>query len=973
MMNKRRKKANTVPKTPDSFYIVSIGASAGGLEAFEKFFKNMPDDSDMAFVLVPHLDPTHASLMPELIQKCSKMEVIQIKDGTSVRPNAIYIVPPNKNLAILKRTLQLLAPSKTKVPRMPIDYFFRSLAEDQGDKAICVILSGMGSDGTIGLRAIKGELGMAMVQALESAKYDSMPRSAIETRLVDYILPPESMPEQLIAYAKLSVDKVKSKLMPVEGKPTDELQKIFILLRSRTGHDFSSYKPNTICRRIERRMNVQQIGKISTYVRYLQENSGEIDILFKELLIGVTNFFRDREGFEILKTKALPRILQDKPQDYIVRVWIPGCSTGEEAYSTAIILRECTEQLKQHYGLQIFATDIDKDSIETARAGTYAANIIADVEQERLGRFFNEEGNMYLVKKDIRELLVFAPQNIIKDPPFTKLDLICCRNLLIYLDSEIQKKMLPLFHYSLKPGGLLFLGSSETIGSFTDLFAPIDKKWKIFQRKEGVSSHQMLAGFSAPSPIESNSHARDLEKLEINVAQMAEKSLLSHYAPPCVIINEKGDILYIHGRTGKYLEPSPGEARLNIYEMAREGLKFELPAAIRKVVTYKKEVVYKDLKVLTNGGHQTVKLVIKPIDDSDCETGLILVAFEEVSPVPAEETGKRKRASKKKVDEKVEALEKELQYSKESLQTTIEELETSNEELKSTNEELQSTNEELQSTNEELETSKEEQQSLNEELTTVNSELQGKIEELTLANNDMKNLLDSLEVPTIFLDNDIRIKRFTSHATRVIKIIPTDIGRPLDDIVMKLKYEDLMPDVKAVLADLSYRESEVETDEGKRYLMRILPYRTMENVIDGVTITFLDITKLKLAEEATRDALVMAESIVESVREPLIILDGNLKVQTANKTFYRTFQVIPKETIHHNIYDLGNGQWDIPKLRELLGNIIPDNATFDNFVVEHEFPNIGIKKMILNARRIEQQGRRDSLILLGIEIINDRK
>ena len=846
---KQEKNANTLSVEAENSCIVGMGASAGGLEAFEKFFKNMPDNSDLSFVLVPHLDPSHVSLMPELIQKCSTMEVVQVKDGTKVRPNTIYIVPPNKNLAVLKRTFQLLTPSKRRIPKMSIDYFLRSLAADQRDKAICIILSGMGTDGSLGLRAIKGNLGMSMVQTPESAKYESMPKSAIETQLADYILPPEKMPEQLIAYTRHSCGELKSKILHVEGNLSDELQKIFILLCSHTGHDFSSYKPNTICRRIERRMNVHQIEKISTYVSYLQGNSSEIEVLFKELLIGVTNFFRDREAFAALKTKAISQILKAKPEDYIFRAWIPGCSTGEEAYSIAIILRECTEKLNRHYGIQIFATDIDKNAIETARAGTYPASITADVAMKRLNRFFSEENQLYRVKKDIREMLVFAPQDIIKDPSFTKLDLICCRNLLIYFDSELQRKLLPLFHYSLKPGGILFLGSSETTGSFSDLFAPIDRKWKIYRRKESVTSSQSMIDFPVTLSTVIKCSTGNQRKLEISVAQLVEKMLLFHYGPPSVLINEKGDILYIHGRTGKYLELAPGKACFNIYEMAREGLKLKLSSAIRKTLTHKKEVTYTDLNVLTDGGYQTFNLVIRPINNSDFASGTTMIVFEEL-PSPVKKVGKRKRAAIKKVDEKIEVLEKELQHSKESLQITIEELKTSNKELRLTNEELQSTNEELQSINEELETSKEEMQSLNEEITTLNSELQGKIEELMLANNNMKNLLDNIEIPTIFLDNEVRIKRFTSHASKVIKIIQSDIGRPLGDIVMKFKYENLIADVETVLANLAYREKEVETPEGKRYLMRILPYRITENIIDGATITFLDITKLKLAEEA---------------------------------------------------------------------------------------------------------------------------
>ena len=895
----KAKKAIVLPKKAGEFYIVGMGASAGGLEAFERFFKKMPPEPGMAFILVPHLDPTHVSLMPELIQKCSKMKVIQVKDGTAVQPNAVYIVPPNNDLAIINATLQLLQPLKSSGPRMPIDYFFRSLAQDQAEKAICIILSGMGTDGSLGLRAIKGDLGMAVAQDPDTAKYDSMPRSAIATDLVDYILSPEKMPQQLIAYANHTAHKTVPKLVPVKGKTTDALQKIFIVLRSQTGHDFSAYKQNTICRRIERRMDVHQIDKISNYVRYLQENNQEVNTLFKELLIGVTNFFRDKDAFEVLKNTALSQILEGRPKDNVIRAWVAGCSSGEEAYSIAIILRECTERLKQHVGTQIFATDIDDNAIEASRAGVYPASISADVSVARLKRFFAAQDNVYRVRKDIREMLVFAPQDIIKDPPFTKLDLICCRNLLIYLDSTLQKKLLPLFHYSLKPGGILFLGSSETIGGFTDLFSPIDKKWKIFRRRNSKSAARPVVVFPVTPTVESTVAGNEEKPLEPNLRQLTEKALLDSYAPPSAIINAKGDILYIHGRTGKYLEPAPGEAQLNIYDMAREGLKLELPSAIRKANAQQKAVTCKGLQVRINGGTETVDLTVRPLVTPQKPPELMIVLFESIASPGPDKPAKKRRAPGKKTDARIEALEKELLYSKENLQTTIEELETSNEELKSTNEELQSTNEELQSTNEELETSQEEQQSLNEELVTVNSELQSKIEEMTTANNDMKNLLDSIQIPTIFLDLDLCIKRFTSHATSVINLIHTDIGRPIGDIVTKLEYGSLTADAGAVLTDLLFREKEVRSKDDRFFTVRITPYRTVENVIDGVVITFVDITLTKNLETARRLAAVVKDS-----NDAVTVQDFLGKITAWNKGAEAMYGYSEAEALNMNIKEI---------------------------------------------------------------------
>jgi two-component system CheB/CheR fusion protein len=844
------------------------------LEAFEKFFKNMPPKPGMAFVLVPHLDRTHISLMPELIQKCSKMKVLQVNDGIEVKPNSVYIVPPNNDLAIINATLQLLDPVQGRGPRMPIDFFLRSLAQDQGDKAISVILSGMGSDGTLGLRAIKQELGMAIVQDPDTAKYDGMPRSAIATDLVDYILSPEQMPQQLLAYAKHASQKPASKLFPAEGTAPNALQKIFILLRSHTSHDFSGYKQSTVCRRIERRMNVHQIDKISDYVRYLQENSLEGNILFRELLIGVTNFFRDPDAFEALEKKALLQILAGKPKDYVIRVWIPGCSSGEEAYSIAIILRECTERLKQHIGIQIFATDIDDNAIKTAREGVYPQSIAADVSADRLKRFFTQGDNVYRVRKDIREMLVFAPHNILKDPPFTKLDLVSCRNLLIYLDQKAQSKLLPLFHYSLKFGGYLLLGSSETVGKFADLFAPVDKKWKIFWRQQSPSNSNPVFEFPAAPAVIRNNIEHEIKPLEINIRHLAEKTLLASYAPPGVIINSRGEILYIHGRTGRYLEPAPGEAKWNIYDMARKDLRLELLSVIRQVESLNSAVTSKGLQVRSNGETQALNLTVKPLETPATASGLKIVVFEEISPPRPKTPEEKGRARGNKTDQRIEALEKELYYSKENLQTTIEELETANEELKSTNEELQSTNEELQSTNEELETTKEEQQSLNEELVTVNSELQSKIEEFTTANNDMKNLLNSIEIPTIFLDMDPGIKRFTSHATRIINLIPTDIGRPIEDIASRLQNVQLAEDARGVLNDLAFREKEVQSEDSRFYSIRTAPYRTSENVIDGVVITFVDVTQAKRVEIERRLITVVKDS-----NDAVTIqdLDGNIK------------------------------------------------------------------------------------------------
>jgi two-component system, chemotaxis family, CheB/CheR fusion protein len=959
------------------FYIVGMGGSAGSLEAFEQFFQNMPGDTGLAFVIVSHLDPTHKGIMPELLQRTTTMKVQQAKDGMKVQPDHVYVIPPNRDMSILHKTLQLLEPSMPRGLRMPIDFFFRHLAEDQMENSIAIIFSGMGSDGTLGIKAIKEKMGMVMVQDPGSTKYDGMPQSAINTGLVDFVAPANELPAKLLGYVD-HYYKMDRETPPAEKKTTSAMQKIFALIRAQTGNDFSLYKKNTVRRRIERRMNVHQINNINQYVRYLQENSHEIDLLFKELLIGVTNLFREPEAFAVLKEKVILQMLKSKNRGDTIRIWVVGCSTGEEAYSIAIVLKECLDDLKlKGNKIQIYATDIDKDAIDLARQGVYPANIAADVSQERLQRFFTKEDDRYRIKKDIRDMIIFAPQNILTDPPFTKLDLLSCRNLLIYLNAEAQKKLLPLFHYALNPGGFLFLGSSESIGGSTDLFAPLDNKWKIFTRRETPMARSVLVEFpTVRMPFEARTQGiiRTQKESDASVTETAQAIILQTIAPPVVLINDKGDILYLTRRTGKYLEPPVGKANLNIYAMAREGLRLELGILIRQAMSEGKKTTAKGLRVKTNGSEQVVNLTVSPFKEPEAMRGLMMLLFEDVE-APAEEaqSSKKKSRSSSRLEAINSDLEKELQATKEHLQTVVEEMETSQEELKSTNEELQSTNEELQSTNEEMITSKEELQSLNEELNTLNAELQSKNEELFEANNDMKNLLDSMQIPTIFLDNNLKIKRFTPYATNIAKLIQSDLGRPITDIVSNLDYEDLVKDVKDVLHTLVFKETQVRTRDGAWYLMRIIPYRTANNTIDGVVITFSDITDFKKAQEQMAERTEFAEGIIRTIREPLVVLSGDLKVVSANPSFYRTFQVTPQEIEGQLLYNLGNREWDIPALRQLLEEILPKNTQVEDFMVEHEFPRTGHKRMLLNGRRIVHDDPKKQLILLAIEDVTNGK
>ena len=908
------------------FPIVGIGASAGGLAAFEAFFSGMPADTDpdMAFILVQHLAPDHKSILTDLIRRYTRMQVFEVEDGMKVLSNCAYIIPPNRDMAFLNGTLQLMEPAAPRGQRLPIDFFFRSLAQDQRERAIGIILSGTGSDGTLGVRAIKGEGGMVMAQNPASTEYDGMPRSAIGTGLVDYELPPAEMPAQIIAYVAHAFGKLQHTGTIPAPKAENALKKIFILLRAQTSHDFSQYKLSTINRRIERRMAVNQIATIEGYVKHLQQKPAEVEALFHDMLIGVTNFFRDPAAFTIIEEQIIPKLFTGKDADYVIRIWIPGCSTGEEAYSLAILLTECQEAMKRSFKVQVFATDIDSQAIATARAGLYPASISADISQVRLKRFFSIEsdGNAYRIHKSIRDMLVFSEQNIIKDPPFSKLDMISCRNLLIYMGGDLQKKIIPLLHYALNPGCFLFLGTSETVGDFDDLFAAHDRKQKIYQRKDDFHSAgratlaRFLPALSAIDVALPQTAGKTAGPRKLPLRELTEQALLQQVAPASALVNSQGNILYLHGRTGLYLEPTPGEAGIsNILKMAREGLKRELTTALHKAVGTKDIVRHNGLRVKTNGDFTTINLTIRPVAAGPAaspEPPLYLVILEE-APVGAPGEGTRPTKDMKgvvvgrvvddlalpsggqvvtshggkvkspkpdateiKSAARIKALQEELRAKEEYLQTANEELETSNEELKSSNEEMQSVNEELQSTNEELETSKEELQSVNEELATVNNELQTKVTDLSRLNNDMNNLLAGTGIATIFVDYQLRILRFTPTATGIINLIQSDVGRPVSHIVSNLKgYDRLIADVKAVLDNLIPKEVEVQTIEGNWYAMRIMPYRTTDNVIEGAVITFIDITEMKNISEALRKAneLLRLAVVVRDAHDAITMQD----------------------------------------------------------------------------------------------------
>lgn len=842
--------AKKPPSPKPSPLVIGIGASAGGLEAIEQFLSHVPLNCGAAFVVIQHLDPTHKGILPELLRRITSMKVAEAADGTQIKPNFVYVIPSNKNLSILQGKLYLLEPSAPRGLRLPIDFFFKSLAKEQPGRAIGLILSGMGSDGTLGSRSIKENGGFVGTQTPESAKFDAMARSAIDAGLADFVATPEDLWEQIAN--RINNGQPNHHVDPLRYAPVNTqsaLEEVVLLLREHTGNDFLLYKKSTIYRRIERRMALHQIDSIAKYASYLRKNPQELNLLFKELLIGVTHFFRDTTVWETLKIDAIPALLAEYPMGKELRAWVPACSTGEEAYSLAILFKEVLEnsRLQQRFKLQIFATDLDQDAIEQARRGFYPSTIAADVTPDRLARFFFAEDNGYRINKEIREMVVFATQNIIMDPPFTKLDLLSCRNLLIYFGPELQKKLIPLFHYALVKHGILLLGNAETINHFTALFATIDSPSRLYRRLEQPPSsadidfptkYFSMASMTQPEPLTTKS--------PVNLQGLVDRLLLQYYAPAAVLVNKDGDILYINGRTGKYLEPAAGKANWNIYAMARDGLRHELVSAMNKAQQQAEAVILTGLTIGTNGGAQTLNLTVQSIQEPEPLRGMLIVVFTDIK------TPATRRRSRKPADAEQQVLLTELQQAKEELQVMREEKQTSQEELKSANEELQSTNEELQSTNEELTTSKEEMQSLNEELQTVNAELHAKVNDLSSVNNDMNNLLNSMEIATVFLDNSLNIRRFTSHATRLFKLIGTDVGRPLSDIASHLDYPQLHQDAQDVLRTLVFVEKQIKTHDKHWYKVRIMPYRTQDNVIDGVVITLIDITETKQLEDQLR-------------------------------------------------------------------------------------------------------------------------
>lgn len=917
--------------------IVGIGASAGGLEACTRLLKTLPLDTGLAFVLVQHLDPKHDSMLTDILSRSTSLPIQEVRQGMVLEPNHVYVIPPNTDLVVRKGCLNLKPRAEAQGQHFTIDSFFRSLAEDQKSRAIGVILSGTGTDGTLGLHAIKANGGLTFAQDVKSAKYSGMPRHAVMAGAVDIVLSPEGIVRELaaIGHHPFLVPSLQAEAVEILPESEDHLHRIFALLRGATGVDFSLYKPTTTQRRIARRMVLHKISGLSRYVRYLEEVPAEKEALYQDLLINVTGFFREPETFEVLQKKVFPQLMKGRPGQTPIRVWISGCSTGEEAYSIAIGLTEFLNQNKTAVPVQVFATDVSEIVIEKARTGIYPENVLTGVSAERLRRFFVKGDGGYQVSRTIRDLCVFARQDVTKDPPFSRMDLISCRNLLIYLNPSMQQRIIPTFHYALKPNGVLVLGASETIGQFGDLFSLLDKSHKIYSRKAAlhrprfefpvgqVSSHKAEGGKAFPP-------AGDLG---FDVQKEADRIVLARFAPASVVVNDNLEILHFRGKTGAYLEPATGAASLNLIKMAREGLLSGLQTALKKAKGQNLPVRQTGLTVKINGGLKRVNLEVIPIrGGSKHRSRCFLVLFEDVSgaesPAPAKAAAplpETKETRHRALVSQVARLHQELAATRGHLQSIIEEQETTNEELQNRN------------------------------------------AELSQANSDLINLLNSVDIPIVMLDSDLRIRRFTPIAERVLKMIPTDVGRPFTD----LRPNVLVPNLERLILDAlerhTVKELEVQDREGRWHALRIRPYKNVENKIDGVVIALWDIDVVRRSAAEIQHARDYAAALTDSVAEPLLILEADLRVKQANRAFYTTFRIKPEDAENRFVYSLGDGKWNIPRLRPFLEDLLPGGRRTEEFEVH--FLDLRPKKFRFHARGLPDGAGPAGFILLTMQEI----
>src|SRR5712691_2836257 len=964
------------PSERPTFPIVGIGASAGGLEAFSQLLKELPADTGLAFVLVQHLDPKHESQLPEVLSRTTAMPVLAVTDRLRVEPDHVYVIPPNADMTIGGGVFALTPRAKVDHYR-PIDHFFNSLAQEQEGRALGVVLSGTGSDGTLGLRAIKAEGGITFAQDENSAKHPGMPQSA--RAVADFVLPPAGIAREL---ARISGHAYVNRalLSPTgAGQPEDgaDVSAVLRVLRTATGVDFAQYKLASIRRRIARRMFMQKIDDLGTYVRYLRQTPHEAQALYDDILIKVTEFFRDPEGFEALRLRVFPSLVKGRATDEPIRIWVPGCATGEEAYSLVICLLEFLGEQDSTLPIQMFATDLSAAAVTGARTGTFPASIENEVSADRLRRFFVKTDGRYQISKSLREACIFAQQNITRDPPFSKLDLISCCNVLIYLSAGLQERVIPVLHYGLKPTGFLKLGPSESVGRFTNLFSVIDKKHKVYARKPGPSAHLgfgLPAGDRIAAPAAAKQKEADWSAAAIE--KEADRLILGRYAPAGVVVNRDMEIVQFRGKTGPYLEATPGAASFDLFKMAREGLSSALRQVVHRAAKGDGPVKAEGLRVKANGGTREVSLEVIPIGPAEGVRGRhhLILFFEErargAPPAPARERESRPKTAGER---RVAQLAQELAAARQHLQAISEEHEAAMEELRAATEEAQSSNEELQSTNEELETSKEELQASNEELTTVNDELNSRNLELGQVSNDLGNLLTSTHVPIIMVGADLRVRRMTPVTERALNLAPGDVGRPIGHLRLSVEVPDLEALLREVMETLTVQEREVEARDGRWYSVRVRPYRTADNKIDGAVISFVDIDAIKRGFEEAKVARDQAQAIIATVREPLVILDADSRVVTANRSFYETFQVRREETERRSLFDIGNRDWNIPRLRTLLEEVLPRDGVFEDFEVEHDFAAIGRRTMRLNARRMLSATGQPALVLLAVEDVTGMK
>jgi two-component system CheB/CheR fusion protein len=949
-----------------NFPVVGVGASAGGLEAFTVLLSQIPPYSGMAFVLVQHLDSTHASQLAEILSRSATMPVREVRGDTRIEPDHVYVIPPGNNLTIEEGMLRTVPRAGAGARNMPVDLFLLALAKERQNMAFGVILSGTASDGTLGTRAIKAEGGITFAQDPSSAKFDGMPRSAIASGAVDFVLPPEEIAKQLVKLSRHPY-LYNETLAPRESAAdTADLDRILVRLRTVTGIDFTHYKQNTILRRIKRRMALHGVDSMKEYARLVDQKAGEANILAQDFLVNVTSFFREPEVHQKLQELVLPALLEGRPASDPVRIWIPGCSTGEEAYSVAMSVIEFLDTRSVRPEVQIFATDLNESVIEKARAGVYLENAVAGVSAARLERFFVKRNRVYQVSQAVRDLCVFARQDATRDPPFSKMDLISCCNLLIYLGPVLQKRALSFLHYALKPNGYLVLGSSESIGAFADAFETIDRKCKIFQKKAnmprtrpGPMSTANVTGMAALRP------AGEIQTPANSIQKEAERMLLTSYAPASVIVDEFMHVVQARGRIDAYLQVPQGAPTSNLTLMVRPGLLAGLKMAVDQALKQNVSVTEKSLRVKEDGHFRVVDLRVSPIRSSSGKERCFLVVFEDgtESRTPAKKPPKTPRATQEADTDEVDRLQQDIARLEHELTETRDYLQSIIETQDASAEELRSSIEESQATNEELDTAKEELQASNEELNTVNEELRIRNAEQTSLNSDLRRLLENINVPLVMVGKDLRIRWFTPAMEPVLNLLPTDQGRAITDLQSTL-IPDFVQMLVRSLAGSEEKSVEFQRPGGRWLSLRILPYKGPENTIDGAIATLIDIDDLKRA-------LDFAQAVVATVREPLVILDENLKVNTANEAFYEIFRLRKEETEGRLFYEIGNGEWDIPRLRVLLEEMLPKDVSLRNFEVERRTTaGAGPKTMLLNAREIRQRGGA-RMILLAIDDITE--